>query len=448
MIKKIIGILICLLFITINFSNPVSSKLFDFNNPPYIPNNPNPTNNSNDIGVNISLNWIGGDPDTEDTVTYDIYFGTDPNPIIIEIMHPTITYNPVRLEYDTQYYWRIDSMDNHGLKTIGNIWTFHTKENDPPNLPSNPNPSNGSTSVDVNTDLSWVGDDPDNDIVVYDVYFGTDSNPPNVELDYTNTTFDLELLDYNTKYYWRIIAWDIYENSTIGPIWNFNTTENNPPYIPSNPNPSNGSTSVDVNTDLSWNGGDPDISDIVLYDIYFGNTSNPTILATGISDTTYDLGQLDSDTNYYWYVNSTDNKGYTTKGPKWVFETSLFTNDPPGKPSKPHGISYGMIRVSYTFSSITSDADNDQIYYKFDWDDGTDSGWKGPFNSNETVYFSHVWTTIGGYNIKVKAKDINNAESVWSDPLTISMPRSRSIDNFNPRLLRLIQRFPIIEYLL
>jgi hypothetical protein len=43
---------------------------------------------------------------------------------------------------------------------------------------------------------------------------------------------------------------------------------------------------------------------------------------------------------------------------------------------------------------------------------------------------SHIWNTQGSYSIKVKAKDASGAESVWSDPLPVSMPR---VHNNDPR---------------
>jgi len=61
---------------------------------------------------------------------------------------------------------------------------------------------------------------------------------------------------------------------------------------------------------------------------------------------------------------------------------------------------------------------------------------------------SHIWANQGSYSVKVKAKDIHDEESVWSDPLSISMPKNKAI---NPLLLffeRLIERLPILEQIL
>jgi hypothetical protein len=97
------------------------------------------------------------------------------------------------------------------------------------------------------------------------------------------------------------------------------------------------------------------------------------------------------------------------------------TSDPPATPSKPNGPTHGTINRSYMFSSMSTDPNNDQIYYMFNWDDGTTSAWLGPYSSGLTVSDSHAWTAIGNYTIKVKAKDINGATSDWSEPQMISI---------------------------
>jgi len=62
----------------------------------------------------------------------------------------------------------------------------------------------------------------------------------------------------------------------------------------------------------------------------------------------------------------------------------------------------------------------------FDWGDDTNSGWLGPCDSGDEVSTSHTWDSTGSFEIKVKAKDTNDIQSEWSDPLSISMPKSSS----------------------
>ncbi len=222
---------------------------------------------------------------------------------------------------------------------------------------------------------------------------------------------------YNESLYWDINELDVKLLDT-----NFKPFSN-PPYPPSDPNPPNESINVSVNTDLSWTGGDPD-GDPVVYDIYLGTDPNPPKVASSQSHTTYDPGRLKHNTTYYWRIVAFDIYGYSTNGSTWIFQTEISTNSPPDKPSRPSGPTAGEVGVTYIYSSSTEDIDGDEVHYLFDWGDGTNSGWLGPYNSGEIADAPHQWSAEGNYSIKVKAKDIYDAESEWSDPLVVSMPKS------------------------
>ena len=138
----------------------------------------------------------------------------------------------------------------------------------------------------------------------------------------------------------------------------------------------------------------------------------------------------------YYTVNAYDAEG------KFHLRLFYVENQVPDKPATPSGTTNGKINVEYTYTSSTTDANGDQLYYLFNWGDGTDSGWVGPYVSGVTASAKHTWTEKGDYEIKVKAKDIDGAESVWSDPLPVTMPRNKAF-NFNFNLLSwLFERFP------
>jgi hypothetical protein len=90
------------------------------------------------------------------------------------------------------------------------------------------------------------------------------------------------------------------------------------------------------------------------------------------------------------------------------------TNQPPVTPGAPSGPSSGNVGVEYDFIASTTDPEGDNISYMFDWGDGNDSGWLGPFASGANATGSYTWSAIGNYDVKVKAKDANDAESGWS----------------------------------
>jgi len=294
------------------------------NNPPYAPSNPSPPNGATNVDIDADLSWTGGDPDPGDTVTYDVYFGTTSPPPMVSSNQSSTSYNPGTMNLDTLYYWKIVAWDNHGASTPGPIWSFTTGSNDPPYTPSNPSPPNGATNVDIYTDLSWTGGDPNpGDTVLYDIYFGTESPPPLVHTNSPDTTYDPGAMLFQQIYYWQIEAEDSHGESTMGPEWNFTTGSNDPPYTPSNPSPPNGAINVDINADLSWTGGDPNSGDTLTYDVYFeADDSTPDeLVSSGQTPTFYNPGTMNYDKTYYWKIVAWDNHGASTPGPIWSFTT-------------------------------------------------------------------------------------------------------------------------------
>jgi hypothetical protein len=78
------------------------------------------------------------------------------------------------------------------------------------------------------------------------------------------------------------------------------------------------------------------------------------------------------------------------------------------------GPSNGKRSVLYNYTVVSTDPDADEVYYFADWDDGSNSGWVGPYFSGETTVLSHAWTQSGSYVVKIKVKDTKNLESNWT----------------------------------
>lgn len=95
--------------------------------PPYTPGNPSPADEATGVSTTIDLSWTGGDPDSGDTVTYDVYFGiSDPPTTLLCDDVSSTTCDPGTLSYDTPYYWYVVAADNHGASTTGPTWDFAT----------------------------------------------------------------------------------------------------------------------------------------------------------------------------------------------------------------------------------------------------------------------------------------------------------------------------------
>ena len=94
-----------------------------------------------------------------------------------------------------------------------------------------------------------------------------------------------------------------------------------------NPDPPDGATGVPPeDVLLTWSAG----QGAVLHDVYFG--TDLELVAGGSlmvyqgrqSDTTLDLGCLDTGTNYYWRVDEFDPPGYVAQGDVWSFTTTPY----------------------------------------------------------------------------------------------------------------------------
>jgi hypothetical protein len=98
---------------------------------PNAPSGPMPANGAPHVDIDADLSWTGGDPNPEDTVTYDVYFGTTTPPPLVSSDQSITTYDPGTMIFDTTYYWQIAAWDNHDASTAGPIWSFITDDNCP-----------------------------------------------------------------------------------------------------------------------------------------------------------------------------------------------------------------------------------------------------------------------------------------------------------------------------
>ncbi len=100
------------------------------NRPPLAPYNPSPSDELVDVATvatSVTLVWDSYDPDG-DTLTYDVYFGTDSNPKMVSTNQSGKSIGKSNLSHNTTYYWKVVAKDNHGGVTEGPLWKFTTKD--------------------------------------------------------------------------------------------------------------------------------------------------------------------------------------------------------------------------------------------------------------------------------------------------------------------------------
>ncbi|UCG47623.1 MAG: hypothetical protein JSU94_19320, partial [Phycisphaerales bacterium] len=187
---------------------------------------PKPADGSENVGLYENyglLSWKAGDQ----AAWHHVYFGTNPTPGAAEFKNRNPLGNtfffPVR-EPGTTYYWRIDEERGDGSIQTGDVWWFSTA----PLEAHSPSPVDGAKFVDPNADLSW-GEGFDSQ--THDVYFGTDADavanatPATTGIfkgNQANTTYELDTLDLETTYYWRVDEKDPAKTVT-GDLWSFTT---------------------------------------------------------------------------------------------------------------------------------------------------------------------------------------------------------------------------------
>jgi len=108
--------------------------------------------------------------------------------------------------------------------------------------------------------------------------------------------------------------------------------------------------------------------------------------------------------NSTWYYNGV------------VDELKLYKYPGGNKQNPPEvsGPNEGIPYQELEFTFLTNDPEEDDIKLFIDWDDGSDSGWLGPFKSGEEVTVSHKWYNSGNFTIRAKSMDIWD-DSYWSD---------------------------------
>jgi len=300
---------------------------------PVIASSPAPANGAILTDTWVSLGWRSGDG----AASQDVYFGENLNDVdngagdtfrgnqtetFFVVGFPGFPY-PDGLITGKTYYWRIDGVEADGTtKHKGDIWNFTV----PPKTAYLPDPADGAQSVDPAPVLRWTGGFG---AKLHHVYFGDtfdDVNNAAGALPQGSTDYSPGTLKMAKTYYWRVDEFDIVETHK-GNVWSF-TTEGAVESL----DPADGAVGITQTPVLTWTPGVFGAS----HEVYFGtdagavknaDTSSPEYKGSGdLGSESYDPGQLEWNTTYYWRVdeaNSTNPDSPWT-GPLWSFTTANF----------------------------------------------------------------------------------------------------------------------------
>ncbi|MEJ2721570.1 MAG: hypothetical protein P8181_10605, partial [bacterium] len=300
------------------------------------PSNPTPPDGAADISHNgTRLAWDAGVLRTG--YLFDVYFGdsTDPPLLRQNVVWPdTVFTGP--LQYATTYYWRVVGKGSAG-DFEGPLWTFSTKE-----FVWAPVPADSTGDHGLTTQLGW-NIPPPGFGPVFDIYFGTDTDPPLVDSFLVNPTYDPDTLECGTQYFWRIVSHDTTDIES--PLWTF-WTQTCPPTNPSPPD-----SSVDQPTDVVLGWDHYSTRPGVVFDVYFGTYPEPPLADSALVGTTYDPGPLEIGQTYYWYVVARE-PGVTPVGSEWWMFSTIGLDYEPANPYPPDGSFNQPTRLSLRWDAV------------------------------------------------------------------------------------------------
>jgi hypothetical protein len=282
----------------------------------------------------VNLSWSSGDF----AVSHAIYLGDNFDDVnagaestfvgdqagtFIVVGFPGFPF-PDGLVPGTTYYWRIDEVNDTEPNSpwMGPVWSFSI----PPTTAYAPDPANGAESVNLNVELSWM---EGFGAKLHTVYFGDnfdDVNNATGGLPLGTASYNPGPLELSKTYYWRVDEFDIVETYK-GDVWSF-TTEGAVAAL----DPANGAMDITQMPVLTWVPGIFAAS----HQVYFGadkeavknaETNSPEFKGTrNLGSESYDTGQLEWNTMYYWRIDEVNNANTDSPwtGPLWSFTTANF----------------------------------------------------------------------------------------------------------------------------
>ncbi|MEX1382899.1 hypothetical protein [Lutibacter sp.] len=198
------------------------------NTKPSNPLNSKPINNLLCIDNSVMFEWSASTDAEGDAIKYQLQIATD-NQFLENVEtrdNLSATSVQISLERGIAYYWRVKAIDSKNASSdYSSSFQFYTegdgKSNYVPFLPSIVAPTLNEIVQTNSVKLEWTASDTDGDLLLFDVYFGT-NNPPTSKaaenISEPNVTVDLAT---STNYYWKVVVKDDKGGSAIGQIWNF-----------------------------------------------------------------------------------------------------------------------------------------------------------------------------------------------------------------------------------
>jgi hypothetical protein len=278
-----------------------------------------PPNGAINVSTTTVLLWIG----STGALKYRVQLSTNSGfilPLTIDTVIITgYQVPPGRLSYLTQYFWRVNAINNFDTSAWSSVWSFTTLQS----LHSAPTliaPPNGSTGISLTPLLDW------NDVPtaqVYRIQLSTNSGFSPAVLDTAGVavsefTISSGILLNNTLYYWHVNASNAAGTGQWSSSWVFTTAivgiGNNNTGMPKEfklhqnfPNPFNPSTKIAVDIPKS------SFISLIVYDILGKEAA--MLINENLEPGKYEINwnAVNYPTGIYFYKLTTDEYSETRK---------------------------------------------------------------------------------------------------------------------------------------
>lgn len=134
----------------------------------------------------------------------------------------------ITLDRGAAYSWYVVSVNNgSGEKVESGVWKFYNAGEGvtayAPFPADGVSPLSGAqiAHLAAGITLEWTGNDVDNDIEGYDIYFGETSNPELYQENITASSLENVIINQDTKYYWKIKTKDKRGNVSYSDVFQF-----------------------------------------------------------------------------------------------------------------------------------------------------------------------------------------------------------------------------------
>jgi outer membrane protein assembly factor BamB len=397
-----------------------------------------PANGSLNQPLSPTLSWTAGVYPS----IYHLQVATDStfsSPVFDNSSLAATSKQIVSLLSNTEYYWRVATIDSGNISFWSATWNFTTHNVFPPLLVS---PSDNSVNQPLSPTLSWNAAPY---VTVYHLQVATDSTFSSPVFDNSSlaaTSKQIVSLLSNTEYYWRVATIDSGNTSSWSATWHFTTHDVFPPILVS---PSDNSVNQPLSPTLSWNAA----LYVTAYHLQVATDStfsSPVFDNSSITATSKQVSSLVSNTEYYWRVATIDSGNISSWSATWHFTTLVLS--PTGvvasvgnrkvvlnwqPSSSPDVFRYKIYRATSSPASTLHDSTTSTAY--------TDSSL-----TNDTQYFYRITAENtqfieGPFSLEVTGKPFNqaphanslnsiyqpNSGAVLSVPITFS-----SLGSFDP----------------